>query len=119
MEIMTQPQTGLFPAASEITCSCSCPDDADLCPHSAAVLYGTAVRLDEAPELLFQLRGVDPGELIVAVTAPQADGPGRDVEPPSTDTPNNADTAASGLAGVDLGALFGIELTMDSDASCE
>jgi uncharacterized Zn finger protein len=55
---------GLFPAPAEIKMSCSCPDWADMCKHVAAVLYGVGARLDERPELLFELRGVDENELI-------------------------------------------------------
>ena len=55
---------GLFPAPKEIKLSCSCPDWADMCKHVAAVLYGVGARLDQAPELLFVLRGVDQNELI-------------------------------------------------------
>ena len=43
---------------------CSCPDWATMCKHVAAVLYGVGARLDEQPELLFRLRGVDEQELI-------------------------------------------------------
>lgn len=50
--------TGLFPAPQEIEFSCSCPDWASMCKHVAAALYGTAVRLDEKPELFFGLRGI-------------------------------------------------------------
>ncbi len=50
--------TGLFPAPHEINFSCSCPDWASMCKHVAAALYGTAVRLDEKPELFFVLRGI-------------------------------------------------------------
>jgi uncharacterized Zn finger protein len=35
-----------------------------MCKHVAAVLYGVGARLDERPELLFQLRGVDHSELV-------------------------------------------------------
>ena len=55
---------GLFPAPGEIKLSCSCPDWADMCKHVAAVLYGVGARLDEQPQLLFVLRGVDENELI-------------------------------------------------------
>ena len=48
----------------EISLSCSCPDWAVMCKHVAAVLYGVGARLDESPELLFLLRGVDQEELI-------------------------------------------------------
>ena len=37
-----------------------------MCKHVAAVLYGMGTRLDEKPELLFLLRGVDHEELISA-----------------------------------------------------
>ena len=49
---------GLFPSPQEIAFSCSCPDWASMCKHVAAALYGTAVRLDERPELFFVLRGI-------------------------------------------------------------
>lgn len=55
---------GLFPAPEEIKLSCSCPDWADMCKHVAAALYGVGARLDQEPELLFVLRGVDENELI-------------------------------------------------------
>jgi uncharacterized Zn finger protein len=64
MRAVTNVETGLFPAASEIRMSCSCPDWAGLCKHLAAVLYGVGARLDARPELLFTLRGVDPSELV-------------------------------------------------------
>ena len=65
MEIVTDIDDGLFPMPGEIRFNCSCPDWADLCKHSAAVLYGVAARLDSQPGLLFTLRGVDHNELIV------------------------------------------------------
>jgi uncharacterized Zn finger protein len=40
-----------------------------MCRHGAAVLYGAGARLDERPELLFVLRGVDHTELIAADAA--------------------------------------------------
>src|SRR5207344_3222644 len=55
---------GLFPGPAEIKLSCSCPDWADMCKHVAAVLYGVGSRLDERPELLFTLRGVDEKDLV-------------------------------------------------------
>jgi uncharacterized Zn finger protein len=64
MRAVTNVETGLFPAASELRMSCSCPDWAGLCKHLAAVLYGVGARLDARPELLFTLRGVDPSELV-------------------------------------------------------
>jgi len=65
MERICRQKTGLFPSPAEIKFSCSCPDWAGMCKHVAAVLYGIGSRLDERPELLFLLRGVDEKDLIV------------------------------------------------------
>ena len=64
MEVITRKDGGLFPKPKEIQLDCSCPDHADLCKHVAATLYGVGAHLDESPELLFGLRGVDHLELI-------------------------------------------------------
>lgn len=66
MAVVTDRDKGLFPLPREITLECSCPDGAVMCKHVAAVLYGVGARLDEKPELLFLLRGVDHEELISA-----------------------------------------------------
>lgn len=50
---------GLFPTPREISFQCSCPDWALMCKHVAAVLYGVGARLDEAPSLFFELRGIE------------------------------------------------------------
>jgi uncharacterized Zn finger protein len=72
MQIVTRPERGLFPMPKEISLACSCPDWADMCKHVAAALYGVGSRLDEKPELLFLLRGVDPVELIGKASAAEA-----------------------------------------------
>lgn len=64
MEIMTRRKEGLFPTPAEITMKCTCPDWAEMCKHVAASLYGVGARLDQQPELLFVLRGVDHEKLI-------------------------------------------------------
>lgn len=64
MERICKPETGLFPSPGDIRFSCSCPDWAAMCKHVAAVLYGIGARLDQQPELLFRLRGVDARDLI-------------------------------------------------------
>ncbi len=46
---------------SEITRSCTCPDDGDPCKHQAAVYYLLAQEIDRDPFVLFRLRGIDPG----------------------------------------------------------
>ena len=64
MERVCRQRTGLFPSPAEIVLGCSCPDWATMCKHVAAVLYGIGARLDERPELLFELRRVDAKELV-------------------------------------------------------
>jgi uncharacterized Zn finger protein len=88
---------GLFPSPGEIQFACSCPDWADMCKHVSAVLYGVGARLDEKPQLLFVLRGVDENELIAAA--------GHDL-PLSRATP----AAAKVLNDTDVAALFGLEM---------
>lgn len=97
MEIVTRPGAGLFPAPKQMDFHCSCPDDAFMCKHVAAALYAVGNRLDSQPELLFQLRHVDPQELI------RQAGSG----------PATADAAASTLDDADLSALFGIDIEED------
>src|SRR3984893_6563744 len=88
---------GLFPAPGEIKLSCSCPDWADMCKHVAAVLYGVGARLDQAPRLLFVLRGVDENELLA--------GTGQEIT-----RSKPAPDASAVLNAGDVAALFGIEM---------
>ena len=101
MTIVADRRTGLFPLPGEMKFSCSCPDWADMCKHVAAVLYGVGNRLDQQPQLLFLLRGVDAEELIAASL--------------STPTASAAPTADR-LADAQLGAIFGIEFDDEADA---
>jgi uncharacterized Zn finger protein len=99
MKRICAPQTGLFPAPTEIHLSCSCPDWADMCKHVAAVLYGIGARLDARPELLFLLREVDEKDLIAEAGAGL---------PLSSKAPAKArllaDEGLAELFGLDLGA---------------
>ncbi len=96
MEVVSQAGSGLFPTPRQISFRCSCPDSASMCKHVAATLYGVGNRLDSAPELLFQLRNVDPAELVQTAI-------GMSLTQTQTDAEHN-------LADVDLSALFGIDL---------
>lgn len=97
MGILAAPRTGLFPTPKEVGLDCTCPDDTAMCKHVAAVFYGVGVRLDERPELLFRLRGVDQRELTSEATSVEAlVGRGSD--------------RALAAGAEDLGALFGIDL---------
>ena len=64
MATVTDEKDGLFPLSNEIQLRCTCPDSAYMCKHLAAVLYGIGARLDQAPDLLFTLRGVDYHDLM-------------------------------------------------------
>jgi uncharacterized Zn finger protein len=88
---------GLFPAPSEIALSCSCPDWADMCKHIAAVLYGVGARLDQKPELLFMLCGVDQSELLARA------GAGLSLARPKPKGPK-------ALGDDDLAAVFGLDM---------
>ncbi len=100
MEVVSDPERGLFPKPRQIELACSCPDWATMCKHVAAVLYGVGNRLDDTPELLFRLRGVDPAELISAETV----------------LPDGAAAGADTLAEDQLGDIFDIDLDdLDTD----
>ena len=101
MHEVTSLDHGLFPAPREMKLSCTCPDYAGLCKHLAATLYAVGSRLDEQPAVLFTLRGVDPNEMIAtnAVEAVQ-----HLTAPATTD-----DARSAALAGMDFGAVFGID----------
>lgn len=97
MERLCRQQDGLFPTPKQIKLRCSCPDDAYLCKHVAAVLYGIGARLDHQPELLFTLRQVAATDLLAKA------GTGLVTQ---ASTPANERT----LAADDVGALFGLEM---------
>jgi uncharacterized Zn finger protein len=96
IQTLTDEKTGMFPRPAEISLRCNCPDGAMLCKHLAAVLYGVGNRLDDAPELLFLLRGVEQADLID--------------ESLRSDQFESADLSGSQLEGEDLGDIFGIDL---------
>ncbi|MFC1705859.1 hypothetical protein ACFL59_03440 [Planctomycetota bacterium] len=96
MEIVTRKGEGLFPSPGEISLDCSCPDWATMCKHVAATLYGAGARLDDEPELLFTLRGVDPAEMVEAAI---------DQPPTGKETRKGPVLAAS-----ELSSVFGIDI---------
>ncbi len=99
MEIVSRKGEGLFPSPREISLSCSCPDWATMCKHVAATLYGVGARLDNEPELLFTLRGVDPAEMVeAAVDRPTTGGKPRRGRVLKTD---------------ELSSVFGVDINTD------
>lgn len=101
MEKVCDPKTGLFPSLKELKMTCSCLDWAAFCKHLAATLYGVAARLDDAPEMLFKLRGVDPSELIA--------------EAVTFDTGQSKTSRKKVLADDQLSSIFGIDLSSGQD----
>ena len=93
MGVVTDRQHGLFPKPGEIRFDCSCPDWAAMCKHVASALYGVGSRLDDRPESLFLLRGVDTAELIATGMALPGDAATDDAL---------ADDALAGIFGIDL-----------------
>ena len=97
MERLCRQDNGLFPRPADIRFTCSCPDHASMCKHSAAVLYGVGARLDQQPELIFRLRAVEEADLIASI----------DTSLPLSKT---APGAARLLAIDDMSALFGLDM---------
>jgi uncharacterized Zn finger protein len=104
MDRVCRPGDGLFPSPSEIKLSCSCPDWADMCKHVAAALYGVGARLDDKPQLLFVLRGVDENELIA--------GAGQDLS-----LTKAMPRAGKVLDDGDVAALFGLEMAEPANSA--
>ena len=102
MREITNPTEGMFPTVRQIKTNCSCPDWAGVCKHVAAAFYGVGARLDERPDLLFTLRGVDLQELIDegAGALTRVTGKG----------------GARRLTGDGIGDVFGIDLIDDGHA---
>ena len=96
MEVVTDRKEGLFPLPGEMKFDCDCPDWAGMCKHVAAVLYGVGARLDESPEMLFLLRGVNHEELV-------------DVTAAITDAAKSG-TSRRRIAATGIADVFGIEL---------
>jgi uncharacterized Zn finger protein len=95
MKVITDPTSGMFPLPSEIKMFCNCLDDATVCKHVAAVLYGVGHRMDTDPELFFVLRSVNYRDLVAEAQHAIAE----DVAQATADLPTE-----------DLEDLFGIEL---------
>lgn len=101
MERICRQDAGLFPKPADIRFSCSCMDHASMCKHVAAALYGVGARLDQSPELLFQLRAVDQHDLLTGLD---------DVVPAAALGPTRI------LADDDVTALFGLDMAGSGEA---
>lgn len=106
MTVVTHRKNGLFPQPGEIKYKCNCPDSAGMCKHIAAAFYGIGARLDERPELLFQLRGVDHEQLITAGAATAEITAG-----------SSRSSRRRALTGKNLENVFGIDLESTDETS--
>ena len=106
MQVVTDRREGLFPLPGEMSFQCSCPDWASMCKHVAAVLYGVGARLDEKPELLFALRGVNHDELIAA-----------DAEKAVAAATSRGKSKR--MATTEIGEVFGIDLDSDGHTAVQ
>ncbi len=97
MSILIAKEAELFPSPREISMSCSCPDYAGMCKHSAAVLYGIGAAIDTRPEWLFSLRHVDHLQLIASAASNELFN-------------NNVQPDNNAIEEGDLSSLFGIEM---------
>lgn len=102
MTVVTDQKDGLFPSPKEIHFNCNCPDWASMCKHVAAVMYGVGARLDDAPELLFKLRGVDHNELIA-------------IDDPTALSGKGGSSRRRRLNAGSLSSVFGIDLDPSGD----
>lgn len=92
-EIVSHPETGLFPAPAELTAHCDCYQRRGTCVHAAAAMYGIGARLDRSPEELFRLRGLDPDRLTERAVEEAV---------PATER--------AGLDPADLSTIFGLDV---------
>lgn len=105
--VFSSKEYGFFPAPKEIKMNCSCPDYAELCKHLASVLYGVGARLDNNPELIFTLRGVDINELTSSVIQSQ--------KKKLSEKAGKAKQSKKviKMKDSDLSSVFGIDVTME------
>jgi uncharacterized Zn finger protein len=82
--VFEEQRLSLFPNASgDLKAACSCPDNANPCKHVAAVYYLLGEEFDRDPFLIFQLRGMERGELLAAL------GPAAIPRPPAPPPPES------------------------------
>lgn len=76
-EVLAGAKLALLPTSyGELRASCTCPDAANPCKHTAAAYYVLAERLDSDPFALFTLRGRTQQELLHSLRARRAKAAG-------------------------------------------
>ena len=114
-EVVTDRGSGLFPQPDDIVASCECGDGIAMCQHAATVLSGIGSRLDESPELLFLLRGVDETELIAHARSGGRAGPlGRAAWPKVISGPSPAARTPRAVRPARQGPALGYRRSSDA-----
>ena len=81
-EVLAGVKLALLPSSyDELRASCTCPDEANPCKHTAAVYYTLAERFDADPFALFTLRGRTEEELLDVLRARRARATGMPASP--------------------------------------
>jgi uncharacterized Zn finger protein len=110
-EVLAAAKLSLLPSSyAELRPSCTCPDEANPCKHTAAVYYVLAQRLDEQPFALFAMRGRTEEELLERLRSRRAKASGRGPVPAATSSPEQPPPLADALdrfwrAGPELAEL--------------
>jgi uncharacterized Zn finger protein len=111
-EAFTAAGLSLFPATSEeLDTSCTCPDWANPCKHTAAVLYILAEAFDRDPFLILAWRGRAKEQLLADLrarrtrTAPPTDAGGEDASSETELAPLPADPTGFWSASAELEGL--------------
>ena len=77
-EVLAGAKLGLLPSSyEELRASCTCPDEANPCKHTAAAYYVLAESFDDDPFALFTLRGRTKEELLHHLRARRAKAAGK------------------------------------------
>jgi uncharacterized Zn finger protein len=95
ISLLIAKDAGILPMPGDVRMGCTCPDDATVCKHVAAALYGVGHRLDRQPDLLFILRSLDPAALLSAT---------------KNEIVRGIDEAVKDLDSDELSRLFGVDI---------
>jgi uncharacterized Zn finger protein len=76
LKLFEEQGESLFPASrNDLETECSCPDEAPLCKHLAALFYLFSLQFERDPLLLLELRGIDRQRLMSEVRTAQLFAP--------------------------------------------
>ena len=98
-EVLAGAKLPLLPSTyDELRASCTCPDEANPCKHTAAVYYVLAERFDDDPFALFTLRGRTKAELLDGLRARRAKTTGKSAPAAVASASETGDIAVAAAA---------------------